>query len=115
MPTIVSYTTADAIYGTGAYGSASYGVVNGGVILDSLTLTSTANSLFETTVEITPGIEATTSLGTLTFITENIISVGSVVGTLSVGSPTSSGVIFDYEAVKEEYDRRRTVYINRAA
>lgn len=115
MSTIVPYTTSDAVYGTGTYGSASYGVANHQVILDGIVLTSSVNSLFETAVEITPGIQANISVGTLSFFTENVVSLDSLSLTSTVGSSTSSGIIFDYEAVKEQYDRRRTIYVGRAA
>jgi hypothetical protein len=54
-------------------------------------------------------VSATVAVGTLT--NSNTHSIASVVGTFTVGTPTVTGVIFNF--VANDYDRKRVVYIPR--
>ena len=42
-------------------------------------------------------------------------SIQGAVGTGQAGALSTSATVFDYEAVKELYSRRRTIFIARAA
>ena len=65
------------------------------------------------TEKITTGVEATGSVGN---VTANIVEkLEKAVGTGEIGEPTITAVVFDFQAVKNQYSRRRTVYIPRAA
>lgn len=65
------------------------------------------------TTEPLGSVSATGAVGTLTLYTTAGLS--GVQGTFSVGTGTYSGVQFDFNAVRELYDRRRTSVIDRAA
>ena len=58
-------------------------------------------------------VSATGAVGTLTH--SNTHSIASVVGTFSLGTITPVGIIFNFEAVKTLYDRRRTSYVEKQA
>lgn len=67
----------------------------------------------KTTEVVNIGVSATGAVGSLTLHTTAGIS--GVQGTFTVGTGTYSGVQFDFNAVRELYDRRRTSMIDRAA
>jgi len=85
----------------------------------NLTLTGVEAVGFVNTVEDQPteriatGVTATGAVGSLTLHTTAGIS--GVQGTFTVGTGTYTGVQFDFNAVRELYDRRRTSVIDRAA
>ena len=58
---------------------------------------------------ITTGVQATGAVGSLTLHTA--AGVDGVVGTFTVGTPTVTGVIFNF--VANDYDRKRVVYVPR--
>lgn len=60
---------------------------------------------------IATGVQATGAIGTVGI--SNSFTITGVVGTFSVGTLTATGVIFDFEAVKTLYDRRRTAYVEK--
>jgi len=60
------------------------------------------------------GVAATAQVGTATKINVSEIIVSSGM-TSSLGSVTTTAVVFDFEAVKNLYSKRRTVIIARAA
>ena len=65
-----------------------------------------------TAVAIVPtGVVATGSIGTPTLTADANIALASVVGTFTAGTITAAGVQFDFEAVKDQFDISRVVYV----
>jgi len=60
-------------------------------------------------VEILASVDATTSIGTVKPNVTKVLSTNLLTG--SVGTVSTTAVQFDFEAVKDAYDRSRTVYI----
>ena len=67
----------------------------------------------KTTEVVNIGVSATGAVGSLTLHTT--AGIAGVQGTFTVGAGTYTGVQFDFNAVRELYDRRRTSVIDRAA
>ena len=65
------------------------------------------------TERIATGVAATGAVGS---VTVNVLeALGSAAATSTVGTLTTTAVVFDFNAVRELYDRRRTATIDRAA
>tara|TARA_Y100001937_G_scaffold36466_1_gene52252 strand:+ start:878 stop:1363 length:486 start_codon:yes stop_codon:yes gene_type:complete len=65
-----------------------------------------------TTVAIVPtGVVITGSIGTPTLTANADITLASAVGTFIAGTITATGVQFDFEAVKDQFDISRVVYV----
>ena len=60
------------------------------------------------------GVTSTTQVGTATKVNVSEIIVSSSM-TLSLGSVTTTAVVFNFQAVRNDYSRRRTIYIAEAA
>ena len=60
------------------------------------------------------GVTSTTQVGTATKVNVSEIIVSSSM-TLSLGSVTTTAVVFNFQAVRNDYSRRRTIYIAKAA
>jgi len=60
-------------------------------------------------VSVTSAVSTTEEFGTATQV------LPSVFATSQVGNTTEVGVVFNFEAVKETYDRRRTIRLSRVA
>lgn len=125
-----------AVYGVGVYGVAQYGInsviiipdgVQGSCTTDSgLVIEADANHVvigvtsagavgqvgtIGRAVVVPTGVEATGAIGSVNvFENELQIPVG-VAATLILGIPVVVNTSFDYEAVKDQYDKRRTVYV----
>lgn len=101
------------VEGTGAIGTvtvlaAAVTVLN--VSVEGTLQVGTVNARANADVAVT-GNEATGAIGSVTvFENELQIPVG-VAATLVLGAPVVVNTSFDYEAVKNLYDRRRTVYV----
>lgn len=82
-------------------------------ILESVSATGIiGNPLVRVIVtKIISGVAAVTSIGTFTI--SNTVTLTGVVGTTAAGQTTETGVIFDFGAVRDLYDRDRTVYVPR--
>lgn len=66
-------------------------------------------------IEYITGVTSTATLGTTEELgTANQI-LGSAFATGSAGNTSETAVVFDFEAVKETYDRRRTIKLPRVA
>lgn len=63
--------------------------------------------------KIVTGVEATVSVGSVT--THVVEKPEKAVGTGEIGEPTITAVVFNFQAVKNQYSRRRTVLVSRAA
>ncbi len=124
-----------ARYGSGLFGLSKFGVTNLSKVLTGVVGTTNTPSLTQThTSNLTlTGVSATTSLGAVeVFIVVNVVGVSATGAVGSIGTSTSAGlsgiqgtsavgtisttaVVFNYNAVRDLYDRRRTVNIERAA
>jgi hypothetical protein len=83
------------------------------ITLSSVSATGQVNELEEQTTERLDSVSATGSVGSvITAVSERLDST-SATGT--IGNITTTAVIFDFQAVREQYSRRRTVYIAEAA
>ena len=85
-------------YGTAVYGTDRYGQQN--VAVDAIGVSATG-------AVGTVSIEA---IDTGTNVTVNVIGIN---GTAALGFETVTTVVFDFDSVKDNYERRRTVYIHR--
>jgi hypothetical protein len=76
--------------------------------------TTTVNDVFNFVVTIGPisSVSASAILGTLIEV-DTSEALESVSATVSIGTITATGIQFDFEAVKELYDRRRTAYVEK--
>jgi len=101
------------VAGTGQVGSLSVGV---GAGLTGVEATGQVAELEVGTgtlevdiVEILASVGATTSVGTVKPNVTEVLSTNLLTG--SIGTLSTTAVQFDFEAVKDAYDRSRTVYI----
>lgn len=63
--------------------------------------------------EIATGVEAIGFVGSVT--THIVEKPEKAIGTGEIGEPTITAVVFNFQAVKNQYSRRRTVLVSRAA
>ena len=83
------------------------------ITLSSVSATGQVNDVEDQTTERLDSVSATGSVGSvITAVSERLDST-SATGT--IGNITTTAVIFDFQAVREQYSRRRTVYIAEAA
>ena len=61
------------------------------------------------------GVSATTANNTVTLDCKAVVVPTGVQGTFTVGDETINAVQFDYESIKDDYSRQRTVYISAAS
>lgn len=87
-----------ARYGTAVYGTDRYGQQN--VAVDATGVSATG----------AVGIVSIEAIDTGTNVTVNVIGIK---GTAALGFETVTAVVFDFDSVKDNYERRRTVYIHR--
>ena len=85
-------------YGTAIYGTDRYGQQN--VAVDATGVSATG----------AVGIVSIEAIDTGTDVTVNVIGIK---GTAALGFETVTTVVFDFDSVKDNYERRRTVYIHR--
>lgn len=57
------------------------------------------------------GVTATTSVDPVGFKFSTVVIVDAVFGNIDTSNLIASGVVFDFEAIKENYSRNRTVYL----
>ena len=89
-----------AFYGTGVFGTDRYGVAS-----NNLTM-------------FPDGVSGTGQIGSLNITTEavgiaKIVNVNGTQGTTGLGSISLTTNVFDFNTVKDNYERRRTVYVHR--
>jgi hypothetical protein len=127
--------TVSARYGSGVYGSSAYGLVNlskaitgvaGTVGAPSVTQTHTSNvsltgvsatgAVSTTTQILIVAISGSTATGSISSLSPSIAeSLLSAPATGTIGTVGTTAVVFDFNAVRELYDRRRTAVVDRAA
>ena len=96
---------------TGVVGTSSAGALqlNPTAGLDGVEATGTAGSILVGTSENIESVLATSSIGTISINVKKLLT--SILGTSALGSITSTGVIFDFDTVKDLYGRKRIVYV----
>ena len=57
------------------------------------------------------GVAGTGAVGTVTTDCQAVVVPTGVQGTFTIGNETINAVQFDYESIKENYSRARTVYL----
>tara|TARA_R100001440_G_scaffold45727_1_gene65381 strand:- start:3763 stop:4404 length:642 start_codon:yes stop_codon:yes gene_type:complete len=83
------------------------------IVISSVSATGAVNSVEDKTTEKVTGVSATGSINTVTVnIKESLASISS---TGIISTAVTVGRAFDFESVKNQYSRRRTIYIARAA
>tara|TARA_R100001509_G_scaffold144374_1_gene100618 strand:- start:289 stop:603 length:315 start_codon:yes stop_codon:yes gene_type:complete len=87
-----------ARYGTAVYGTDRYGQQNVAVDTTGVSATGAVGNVL------------TEAIDTGTSITVNVNGVRTIA---KVGVPIISPVAFDFNTVKDNYERRRTVYVHR--
>jgi len=80
-------------------------------VLESVSATGIIGNVGVGATQALTGVAATISVGTFTI--SNTVTLTGVVGTTAAGQTTETGVIFDFGAVRDLYDRDRTVYVPR--
>lgn len=110
---------ADAVLSTtGVAGTTALGTAigKGGStnIPTGLEATGTAGSLtiVGKCIEVLPTLVGTTSLNTVIPDCQAVAVATSVVATFTVGDETINAVQFDYESIKTDYSRQRTVFVH---
>ena len=101
---------------TGVSATGSIGILehSNTLLLQSVVGTVSEPSVEPQITEIISGVFATGAVnGSFTHSNTTLLTAVSASGI--AGQTTETGVLFDFEAVKSLYDRRRTVYIGRAA
>lgn len=83
------------------------------IVPTGVVATGEIGDLEEKPTEVVDGVSATVSIGIITVnILERMIST-NLTGTM--GSVSTTAIVFDFEAVKTQYSRRRTVILPRVA
>ena len=111
--------------------SVNFGQVNVAAIISGVSATGAVGTLEEKPTEVLESVSATGIIGNVgvgatakidgvtatisvgTFTISNTVTLTGVVGTTAAGQTTETGVIFDFGAVRDLYDRDRTVYVPR--
>ena len=100
--------TPTGVAGTGAAGDISPNV---GAGLTGVEATGTIASVGVGISEALDSVPATASVGTITVNVTDIIA--GTAGTSALGTITTTAVVFDFEAIKEQYGRKRVVYVEK--
>ena len=111
--------------------SVNFGRVNIAAIIGGVSATGAVGTLEEKPTEVLESVSATGSIGGVdvgatakisgaaAIISVGTVAIGNtvtptgVVGTTAAGQTTETGIIFDFVAVRDLYDRKRTVYVPR--
>jgi hypothetical protein len=99
------------VTGVQGIGQANPVVINALQILTGVSATGAVNEVGIGNSARPIGVQATGFVNTLVEDVDEALA--SVQGTGVIGTPTATGVIFDFEAVKNLYDRRRTAYVEK--
>jgi hypothetical protein len=84
------------------------------IVLTGVSATSTVNELEEKPTEVLDSVSATGSVQALAQVKVSE-ALASAPATGTIGAVTTTAVVFNFQAVREQYSRRRTVYIAEAA
>ena len=82
--------------------------------INRCTATASVNEVEDQTTERLGSVSATGSVQALAQVKVSE-ALASAPATGTIGTVTTTAVVFDFQAVREQYSRRRTVYIAEAA
>ena len=100
--------TPTGVTGTGAAGTIS---LNVGAGLTGVEATGTIASVGVGISEVLDSAPATASVSTITVNVTDIIA--GTAGTSALGTITTTAVVFDFEAIRDLYGRKRVVYVEK--
>lgn len=124
-----------AIYGVDVYGTSLYNVANVTYIPDGIGVTAYVDSVAIAAAANTEaygldasvnagsvltaaganvpvnGVLGTSAVGSVVVFENEVVSAIGVAGTILLSSPSVLTASFDYEAVRENYEQLRTIYI----
>lgn len=102
---------------TGVEGTTALGtvIIVAAVGLEGQQLNSSLGVVKPNIVEYIPGVFATGATNTTEEFGEANETLTPILATSQAGNTTETGVVFNFEAVKETYDRKRTVRLSRVA
>jgi hypothetical protein len=89
--------------------------VEGDIITDSILVDGDEVIIDAEAVFSITGVIGTTAFNTVTTDCQAVVIPTGVQGTFTVGDETIDAVQFDYESIKDDYSRQRTVYISAAS
>ena len=104
-------TFVSGVQGTTALGTVSAIASSAAQNLTGVGATLSIGTVTTTIVVVPTGVVTTGSIGALTLTADANITLASAVGTFTAGTITATGVQFDFEAVKDQFDISRVVYV----
>ena len=106
----VSEDIVTGVEGTGQVGSIT---ANPGAGLAGVSATGGVGTLEHSNTKTPNGVSATGAVGV---VSPNIVEkISGVAGTGQIGTPTQTAVVFDFEAVRDQFSSKRMIYVPRAA
>ena len=110
----MAIVAASARFGAGRYSVSAYGAEDISRTLTGVSATGSVNTVEEKPTEVLDSVSATGSVQALAQVKVSE-ALASAPATGTIGTVGTTAVVFDFQAVREQYSRRRTVYIAEAA
>ena len=104
-------TLATGVAGTTAIGTVTAVASSAAQNLTGVGATFSIGTLTTAVTVVPTGVVTTGSIGTPTLTANADITLASAVGTFTAGTINATGVQFDFEAVKDQFDISRVVYV----
>lgn len=104
-------TLATGVAGTTAIGTVTAVASSAAQNLTGVGATFSIGTVTPIVAVVPTGVVTTGSIGTPTLTANADITLASAVGTFTVGTINATGVQFDFEAVKDQFDISRVVYV----
>jgi len=104
-------TLATGVVGTTAVGTVTAVASSAAQNLTGVGATFSIGTVTPIVAVVPTGVVTTGSIGTPTLTANADITLASAVGTFTVGTINATGVQFDFEAVKDQFDISRVVYV----
>jgi len=101
----------DGVVGTTALGSVSVVASSAAQNLTGVSATFSIGIVTPIVIKVADDVSATFSIGTVSLTTSANPTLAGVTVTGSIGTPTVTGVQFDFDAVKDQFDISRVVYV----
>ena len=104
-------TFVSGVQGTTALGTVTAVASSAAQNLTGVSATLSIGTVTTVVAVVPTGVVTTGSIGTPTLTANANITLASAVGTFTAGTITATGVQFDFEAVKDQFDISRVVYV----
>jgi len=104
-------TLATGVAGTTAIGTVTAVASSAAQNLTGVGATFSIGTVTPIVAVVPTGVVTTGSIGTPTLTANADITLASAVGTFTAGTINATGVQFDFEAVKDQFDISRVVYV----